>query len=387
MFAPDRSSVVESGQWKHAQGSLRVMHVVCSLGVGGVEVGVVNVAGGLNRRGVGQCVCTLGSAQTLAGHLPASIPVFDCGARPLLHGYAPIVRAARHMRSFRPHIVHANNCATWIDAAMAWLLAGSPGRLLWSIHGLDWIGRVSARRALCYRQVARFTHALAAVSAPTARSFSLESGIPVERFAVLHSGVDLDRFHPGIPSDHAQDRTVVLTCVARLGQLKGHDVLIRAFQLALQRSPVRMELQLVGDGRFRASLEALARTCGVESRVHFAGEITDVAECLRRSDVFVLASLQEGRPMSIMEALASGLPVVATRVGAVADLVEHGVHGLLVSPNDVTGLADAMIELACDGDKRRRFGVSARQRAAASLSLDTMVNSYFDFYREVMAGR
>jgi glycosyltransferase involved in cell wall biosynthesis len=364
----------------------RVMHVVRSLGVGGVEVGVVNIANGLDRQGFRQSVTTLEPVQTLARRLLPSIPVFACGSEPRLRGYAPIVRAAWRMRTFRPHIVHARNCATWIDATLAWLLAGSPGRLVCSIHGLDWIGRVSPRRAFIYRQLARLTYTIAAVSAPTARQFALESGIPEQRFTVLPSGVDLDRFHPGIPGEHGRYARVVLTCVARLGQLKGHEVLIRAFELALRRSAVPLDLQLVGDGPFRASLEALVRACGVESRVHFLGETVDVAEYLRRSDVFVLASLQEGRPTSIMEAMASGLPVLATRVGAVADLVEHGVHGLLVAPNDVVGLAEAMIELAHDAEKRQRLGNSARLRAAASLSLGGMVDRYRDFYRRVIAG-
>jgi glycosyltransferase involved in cell wall biosynthesis len=173
--------------------------------------------------------------------------------------------------------------------------------------------------------------------------------------------------------------------VARLAQLKGHEVLIPAFAEAVNYAKVDLELRLLGNGPFRQKLEELARACCVETRVRFLGESWDVAAQLRELDLFVLASLREGRPTSIMEAMASGLPVIATRVGAVPDLVVDGESGLLIDPSNVSGLANSILTLAHDPKRRRRFGDAARKIAVEQLQIWRMVAGYEHFYKEMAA--
>jgi glycosyltransferase involved in cell wall biosynthesis len=365
------------------------MHVVNSLEVGGVEVGVVNVMHGLDRLGYKQAVCCLERYGALCDQVPASIAVLACGRIDRHQRFAPLLRAAWFMRSFRPQIVHARNCGAWVNGALAWLLAGCPGRLVFSIHGLDWIGRIGRRRAMLYRQLARLTFGLVAVCDATARRFAAEADIPPERFTVLHTGIDTRRFHPAPERNRRLQpfTRVVLGCVARLGQRKGHEQLIKAFAGAAAQSQIDLELRLVGDGPCRASLQTLARELGVEATVRFMGECNDVPEQLVQLDFFVLASHQEGRPTSIMEAMAAGLPVVATRVGGVEDLVIDGQSGILVDPDDAAGLTRAILALANDVDCRQAFGETGRKLAADRFSLANMVEAYHAFYRDTMDRR
>jgi len=362
---------------------MRVLHVVNSLGVGGVEVGVVNVMLGLDELGYEQAVCCLERDGALRGRVPASIAVWVCGQTGRRERYAPLWRAAGLMCSFQPAIVHARNCGAWVNGALAWLLAGCPGRLVFSIHGLDWAGRIERRRAFLYRQLARFSSGLVAVSHATAQRFAADVGIPPGRFTVLHSGVDTQLFRPpGAPHRRSGAcGVVVLGSVARLGQQKGQEQLIEAYALAAAQSCSRLELRLVGDGPCRVPLQALARKLGVEGSVRFMGECDDVPEQLAQMDFFVLASQQEGRPTSIMEAMAAGLAVVATRVGAVAELVVDGQSGILVDAGDVAALSRAILALANDAQRRRALGQAGRALAQDRFSLAEMVQSYDDFYR------
>ncbi len=355
---------------------LRILHVVRRMAFGGMEVGVVNVVTGLERLGYAQAICCLEDRGELADRLPPSVPVWSCspGGRP------PRVpwQAARHIRAWRPDIVHARNGGAWIDASAAWWLARRRGRLAFSVHGWDRLDRMANLRAFLFRRMSRWTHGLAAVSAETARQFADETGIPAGRFAVLSSGIDTGRFRPpDVP--RAGDR-VVLCCVGRLDPVKAHDNLIDAFGRVVAHGEPGLELRLLGDGPCRAALEQQVRDRGLADRVRFLGMAFDVAEQLRDSDVFILASHREGRPTSIMEAMASGLPVVATRVGSIPELVDEGRTGLLVEPGDADGLARAIVTMAADGGLRRRFAEEARRRAVSDLSLGAMVEQYEAFY-------
>lgn len=361
---------------------MRILHVVNSLGVGGVEVGVVNVMRGLGELGYEQAVCCLEHDGALRGRVPASIAVWVCGRAGRRERYAPLWRAATLMRSFQPAIVHARNCGAWRNGAFAWLLAGCPGRLVFSIHGLDWVGCIDKRRALLYRQLARLTSGLVAVSDATARRFAADTGIPPERFTVLHSGVDTQVFQPRRPpyGPVGGCGRVVLGSVARLGQQKGHQQLIEAFALAAAQCCSRLELRLIGDGPCRVHLQALVRGLGLDDRVHFLGEREDVPAQLAQMDFFILASQQEGRPTAIMEAMAAGLAVVATRVGAVAELVVDGQTGILVCADDVAALSRAILALADDAQRRLALGQAGRVLAQDRFALADMVQSYGAFY-------
>jgi glycosyltransferase involved in cell wall biosynthesis len=356
------------------------MHVVTRLGFGGLEVEILNLVRGLERLGFAQSVCCLQDRGELAGELPPSVPAWACAEGPSRRSAA--WWASRQIRVWKPDVVHVRNGWAWPDAAAAWLLALRRGRLVFSFHGWDRVGRLPRRRAFLYRQLARITPALATISAETARQFADEAGIPPGRFTVLDSGIDVDRFRPA--GGPRAPGPLVLGCVGRLDPIKAHDVLIEAFALALDGGTRDLELRLIGDGPARADIERLVAERGLSDRVRMLGMRLDIPEQLRELDLFVLSSRREGKPISIMEAMATGLPTIATRVGSVEELLGDGPAGLLVEPGDAGGLARAIAALADDGGARSRLAAEARRIAVERLSVDRMAEQYAAFYEKIV---
>src|SRR5690606_37501400 len=153
-------------------------------------------------------------------------------------------------------------------------------------------------------------------------------------------------------------------------RIKGIDVLLESIPLLAPEDRERLELRLIGDGPERARLESLAEHYNLLNTVKFLGMRSDVVKQLQGLDVFVLPSRREGRPMSVMEAMAVGLPVLATQVGALDTLVEDGVHGHLVPSGSPQSLAVRIQELIREPSRRARYGRNARQKAMDEFSID-----------------
>jgi glycosyltransferase involved in cell wall biosynthesis len=191
---------------------------------------------------------------------------------------------------------------------------------------------------------------------------------------------------------------VLLGCVARLYKFKGHEFLLRAMPTILKAEP-NAKLVLVGDGEMRGQLEALTKELDIADKVVFLGERSngmsrsterehvrrnsgdkDVAEALRAFDIFVFPSLREGMPGALMEAMAAGLPVVATDIDGNRELVRHGIDGLLVPPHDFKELALSVIELLLDKKRAQKFGTAARERIGKDFGIEKMVHSLDEVY-------
>lgn len=366
---------------------VRLLHVVRTLAVGGLEVALVDLIRGLQQEGFDQGVCCIEQRGELADRLPREVPVWACAEGRRSRWQRPEIRAVSVVREFRPDVTHAENYGAWIDGGMAWLAAGRPGRLAFTMHGWNIVDRMPRRQAFVCRQLARITAAVTCVSPETAREFADETGIPARRVGVLSLGVDTDRFQPPPSGGRAETRPVVFGCAARLNPIKGHDVLLAAAAELRRRGRTGFQVRLIGDGPVRPSLEALAASFGLGDTVGFLGTRHDLPEQLQDLDVFVLPSHREGRPLSIMEALAAGLPVVATAVGSVPGLVRDGETGLLVEPGDPAALADAMETMLLDASFRQRAAAAARIAAVSEFSLRRMVHEYARFYRGVFAGQ
>jgi len=184
-------------------------------------------------------------------------------------------------------------------------------------------------------------------------------GVPSSRLRWLPNVVDLDRFYP---CDCAHKGPLRLLSVGRLEEQKRHDRLLTVFKRQISRSGTRaVRLTIVGEGSERSRLEGLARDLGLARQVEFRGAVAETDALYRESDIFVLTSDWEGTPNVILEAMASGLPVVATRVGGVPEIVQHGVTGYLVDPGDENALAEALSILIGDCQLRREMGRRARR--------------------------
>ncbi|MCC2867920.1 MAG: glycosyltransferase family 4 protein [Candidatus Accumulibacter phosphatis] len=363
-----------------------ILHIILGMGVGGVEKGVHTIALGLHARGHRQGVACLEYMGALGSELLQTIPVWSCEADNRRSKLAAMRDLAERIRAFHPDVVHVRNCTAWIYAWFAWKLAGAPGRLVFSIHGLDWNGAIAPIRVFVYRWIARSTSTLLAVSSATADAFAAASGISRDRFRVIHSGVDTQFFRPREVPDWRRTADCVIGCVARLSQRKGHEYLLQAVARLRGKGRSGLRVVIIGDGPYRATLERLSFLLEITDCVTFVGEVHNVRDRLRAMNLFVLPSLSEGRPTSIMEAMATGLPVVATRVGAVDTLVAHGKTGLLVPPGDADALANALDQLLDDEGRQQTFGAEGRRVAESEFGAEHMITEYQRAYECEYAG-
>jgi glycosyltransferase involved in cell wall biosynthesis len=243
---------------------------------------------------------------------------------------------------------------------------------------------VRTRGAPLLRRLILRNTAFAAISADIERQW-LALGVPPERMARTRSGVDAEHYRPGPSAVEASlppRPRVVFT--GRLHPQKNLDLLLDAWPEVARRTPAH--LVLVGDGVERPRLVAKAEALGVADRVHFAGAVPDAAEYLRAADVFVLPSVAEGMSNSLLEAMASGLPSLASAIGGNEDLLGDGRAGRLVPIGDVSAWADAIVQLLGNMDHARSLGTTARKLVETTYAMPVVMDDYLRLYRRLLAG-
>ncbi|QDV33744.1 glycosyltransferase family 4 protein [Tautonia plasticadhaerens] len=234
------------------------------------------------------------------------------------------------------------------------------------------------------RRLALRNTAFAAISEDIERQW-LALGVPPSRMHRMASGVETDRFHPGpsaVESRFPPRPRVLFT--GRLHPQKNLDVLLDAWAEVARRSTAH--LILLGDGPDRGRLVAKAKDMGLADRVHFPGPVDDPADSLRAADVFVLPSVAEGMSNSLLEAMATGLPCIASEIGGNTDLLAEGPRGLLVPPGDRDGWADAILRVLGDEGLARSLGEAALGLIGERFAMPVVVDRYVDLYRSLLAG-
>jgi glycosyltransferase involved in cell wall biosynthesis len=289
-----------------------------------------------------------------------------------------IRRLAAWLRANEIGVLHTWDLYANIVGLPAALMARVPVRL-GSRRGIT---SPVTRRGLLALQRAAFTaaHHIVANSEAAAARLRRE-GIPARRIDIIPNGIDVSDF----PAARRSARKVVTT-VANIRIDKGHDVLLEAVRGVLERHP-EARFRIVGDGPLRATIEARAHTLGIAGSVDFLGARDDVPEQLATSDVFAFPSLMEAFPNGVMEAMATGLPVVATDVGGIPELVDHERNGLLVRPGDPVALAAGIVRLLDDRAFADACGRAARETIAARYSFDRMVATFESLYLDQWTAR
>ncbi|HUF01625.1 MAG TPA: glycosyltransferase [Gaiellaceae bacterium] len=386
---------------------IRVLRVIARLNMGGPAIHVASLAAGLETRGYHTTLVagTLARGEDSMAFVAERLGVSIVNIPEMAREVAPILdaRSVRHLatliRELRPHVLHTHTAKAGAIARAASVLAGHarPPIVVHTFHGHVLKGYFGPARTAFFRHVertlARASDVLVAVS-PEVRDDLVELGVaPREKFVVVRLGVplaerlgdstaELDyRGLYGIPRE-----AFVVGWVGRMTGVKDTGAVLDIVR-ATRDLGVEAVLCMVGDGPDREGLEQQAHELGIAKHTYFVGYQPDVAGYYRLFDAFVLPSVNEGTPVSAIEALASGTPVVANRVGGVPDVVRDGVDGYLVDPGDVEHAARRLADLAGDPELRARLGDSGRERVLLRYSVERLVEDVDRLYRALLEAK
>jgi glycosyltransferase involved in cell wall biosynthesis len=350
--------------------TLRLAHVIETLGRGGAEGLLADVVARLDARRFTSRVIALEAPADLLERIQAcGTPVELLGISPRRHPLKCLVAIGAALRRFAPNVVHTHLYYANVLGRLA--MMGREPRVVTTLHNPDYtyesrLSPLFAIRKILDRITGRRRNDLfVAVSGAVAADYQKHMGWP--NIAVIPNGVDVWRFTPGPPgpeSQHWIPGEWRLLSIGRLHPQKGHSVLMEALA-RLRGEGLAVGLVIAGDGPLRASLSALAEALSVGSSVRFLGAVEDVRGLLRSADAFVFPSRYEAFGVALLEAMACGCAVVASRTGGIPEIVREGESGILVPPGDPVAIADAIKTLIAQEGLRRRLRAGARERAMA----------------------
>jgi glycosyltransferase involved in cell wall biosynthesis len=364
-----------------------VCQVLHSLQVGGAEVLAARLARQMRGRFRFVFVC-LDELGTLGEQLRAEGFAVEVLNRRAGLDWRAMFRLARLLRRRRVDLLHAHQYTPFFYALTGrWLGRRVP--ILFTEHGRHSPDYPRRKRIVANRLLLGRRDRVVGVGEAVRRAVVVNEGIPAERVAVIYNGIGLDAA-PGL-SDRAQVRREIgigtddlaVIQVARLDYLKDHATAVRTLERVVAQHP-ETKLVLVGEGPEREKIEAEVGRRRLTEQVRFLGLRTDVARLVPAADIFLLTSISEGIPLTVIEAMSVGLPVVSTGVGGVGEVVLDGQTGLLAPAGDDRALAEHVLSLAADPALRRRMGQLGCERARTVFSEGQMHTAYQKLYEEML---
>ena len=369
-----------------------IAHVIHRLNVGGLENGLVNLINNLPDNKYRHAIICLTESSEFSNRIRRDdIEIYELHKR---DGKDPgfYFRLWKLLRRIKPAIVHTRNLSA-LESGVVAALAGVPvrihgehGRDIYDLYGKH--KRYNQLRRFC----APFIHRFIALSQDLEGWLVDDVRIKREKVVQFYNGVDTTRFHPAseekilrdsMPAKFADQNSIVIGTVGRLEAVKDQLTLLRAFIELCKVMPEwknQLRLVLIGDGSLRPKIEALIDEADIRTQVWLAGNLEDVSTILRDIDVFVLPSLGEGISNTILEAMACGLPVVATNVGGNPELVQQGLTGCLVKPNAPSQMAMALRGYVAAVELRLKQGKAGRIVVEECFSLNKMLQNYMELY-------
>jgi len=371
-----------------------IAHIVYRLEIGGLQNGLVNLINHAPAESYRHAIICLTDYTSFRNRIQRDdVPVISLGKRPG-KDFPMYSRLFRVIRDLDPQIVHTRNIGT-LDCVLPAMFAGAR-RFIHGEHGVEMEDvRGENRRYLWLRRLhSPFVDRFIAMSKNLENWLIREAGIGARKVTQIYNGVDTAKFYPSpngrtlLPvKDFAKANQIVIGAVGRMDPVKGPMILTQAFIQLVEAVPdARDKLRLVyiGDGPQRMEVINLLERERLEELAWIPGERNDIPEILRGCDLFVLPSLGEGISNTILEAMASGLPVVATNVGGNAEVVSEGITGTLASAGDVAELVSVLRQYIDDPARRISHGRRGEERVKEYFSLNVMVRSYLRIYDETL---
>jgi sugar transferase (PEP-CTERM/EpsH1 system associated) len=379
--------------WEGKQAPM-VAHIIHRLAVGGLENGLVNLINRMpSERYRHAIICLTDSTDFRSRIQRKEVPIISLHKREG-QDFGVYIRLWRILRRLCPDIVHTRNLSG-LEYLIPAALAGVAGRVHGE-HGRDVYDPdgVNLKYNLLRKIIRPVVKHYIAVSIDLARWLNDTVGVRADKVTQIYNGVDTQRFHPRTgqrfslgPEGFAPRETFVVGTVGRMEAIKDPLILVQAFLHLLDLKPTGrkyLRLVMIGDGTLREEAKHLLKAADAEHLAWLPGERSDIPQIMQGLDLFVLPSLREGISNTILEAMASGLPIIATRVGGNPELVEDGKTGMLVPPADAVELAMAIHTYAANRDLLSQHGQAARKRVETRFSMESMVDGYLTVYDTVL---
>jgi glycosyltransferase involved in cell wall biosynthesis len=365
----------------------KIAHAVYSLMIGGSEVLAWRIAKALNINGVYDCsLYAVDRGGPLSDALSADKIKYRVFSRKSRIDLRLLGALAAQLRADKIQLVHTHHLGQLLYAGLAARLVGA--KVVHTEH--EFYSLSNRRLQILLWFLVKMADVVTAVNDPVSSFLRDQVGIPSPKIVTIQNGIDISPYLAAMPIARSElgwsNNDVVVGCVARLEPEKGVAILLEAFSLVLKHQP-NAKLLIAGDGGERERLRSTSGRLGLNGSVHFLGTRSDIPEVLATCNVVALPSIHEGLPMALLEAMAAGKAVVATRVGAIPDVVRDGRSGLLVPPGNVTSFAQALSFLIGDQNKRQEMGVEAHKVVKESYSFNRMIESYEALYQSVLSGR
>jgi glycosyltransferase involved in cell wall biosynthesis len=365
---------------------LRILFVLTGLAYGGAETQLVRLATRLKSRGWEVSVVSLMPPKAYVEDLEAAgIPVFSLNIRRKLPDPRPVLRLARIIRKWQPDVVHSHMVHANLLARIVRFLAPIPV-LICSARSIDEGGRF---REVLYRLTDPLCDLTTQVSQAGLERYVRMGAVPRHKIRYIPNGVDTERFKPNL-EDRLKFRKelgvegFVWLAVGRFDPPKDYPSMLQAFARVVHKHSNTI-LLIAGDGPLRKTMENLARELGIEKRTKFLGIRRDIPQLMNAADAYVMSSSWEGMPNVLLEASATGLPIVATDVGGNREIVLDSVTGFLVPPRNPEALARAMLRIMdLSDEERKEMGKRARKHIEVKFNLDRVVDLWEILYYELL---
>lgn len=368
--------------------SLKVVHVFLTLNMGGMETVGVNLIRELEKKGFKNYVICLDQKGDYADQLEQMGVSVWCANRKTKSHWGLVRILIRYIRSLQVDIVHTHNPAPNLWGGIAAFIAGIPIRVN-THHGINKNDLASKKRKWLSRLSMLFCTRTVAVSKTLAAQLKDECPLSRDKITTIYNGVDLRIFQQVKNAAlkrrdlNIRDDEIIIGSVARFSSDKDYQTLIHAFD-RLRGKGIAAKLLLVGEGDTRKMVEHQVADLTYAADILFLGQRTDITNLLSLFDIYVLSTHTEGVSISLLEAMAMQLPIVATAVGGNVEVIDNAVHGLLSESSNVESLTDSLMVLCSQQQKAEMYAQKARARVEGLFSLSSMADSYVQLYRQFL---
>ena len=369
---------------------IKIFYIVNTLGYGGVEKYVVDIINNINTQHFYPIIVCLKKVGPLKDKIKNRLTIYELNKK---EGNSPFLpfRLAKLIKKEGVDIIHSNNWGTFVESVIAKWISRAPV-VIHAQHGLEMNDSEATSKLKRYkRNIIRhvfsyLTDTIAVVSCATQEFVTDGWKAPKEKVKLIYNGVDLNVFNNLLVLKDTKyselsisKNDLIIGSVGRLMRVKNYPCLIRAFKILSQEFN-HVKLLLIGEGPDMLEIKSLIEKLDLTNKIKLLGNRNDIRDILTVMDIFVLPSISEGISLSILEAMASHVPVVTTNVGGNPEIIENGKNGILVGPDNADELANAIRTLIVNPDKRKELGNSGRKIVEEKFALDRMVEDYESLY-------